>query len=90
VMLFTVFSERLSVIGHHGDYRSVKQTLCAQRDDEPPNYRVGVCNFSIVRRCLVVRSVGFRGAVGIVRIIKMDPKEKGMALMLAQPSEGAI
>src|SRR5882724_10740615 len=88
-MLFPVFSEGLAMICHDGNQGSIEETTGSQRGNQLSDNGVGVSNFPIVGLRLIPRSIGLGRGVGIMRIVKMNPKEKRAARLLIQPGECA-
>src|ERR1700693_654862 len=90
VMLFAVLSERLTMIRHNGNQTTLEKTPRPQLPEELSDDGVGVSNLPIVRLSLISRSVWLWRRIGIMRIVKMNPKKEWPRGMSAEPGDGTI
>ena len=71
-----VLAEALAVISRDHHQGAIELTGRAQIVEQLPDHRVGVRHLGVVR--LVPRGERFRGAVGFMRVIQMDPSKPGL------------
>src|SRR5450432_4001737 len=88
VMLLAVFAERLTVVRHNSDQAAVEKISLPQLRQQPSDNRVGVSDLPVVRGRPVSRLVWLWRRIGIVRIVKMNPKKKGPGWMFVEPGHG--
>src|SRR5207245_6194031 len=87
VMLFAVLAECLTMVRHNGNQATLEKTPRPQLPEELSDDGVGVSNLPIVRLSLISRSVRFWRRIGIMRIVKMNPKKEGPGGMFVEPTD---
>src|SRR5439155_23192908 len=84
--VLAVRAQRFAVISHNGDHSFVVQAMFLQFAKEPPNFRVGIGDFAVVRLRTVFLFETCWRVIWIMSIVKMDPQEERPALHVAEPS----
>ncbi len=88
--LFSMFSERFSVIGRDCDDRVLVKAVPLQDGEEVSEHCVGICNFPVIRSGGIPLLEGRRRIIRIMGIVEMHPDEKRTGLVVTQPCERMI
>src|SRR5712691_1733718 len=64
--------------------------LLSEESQHAAHLRISKSNLAIVGLCFVLLVVGSRRPVGVMRIIQMDPEEKTLGVVVAQPGQGLV
>ena len=85
-----VLSQRLAVVGEHGDHRIGLATGRAKPVEEAPELRVGEGDLAVVEPAGELRPVGLGGIVGCVGVVEMDPDEERPPARVGEPPERVV
>ena len=85
-----VVAEALAVIAHHQDDGAIVDAERFELRDHPRHLAVGERDFAVVGMPLVARRERLRRAVRRVRVVEVQPGEKGLAAARVQPGERLI
>jgi hypothetical protein len=93
VLLFAVFSQRLTMIANDDDDRAVEMSAGAQILRESAHLRVGRSHLAVVRTLhgrRKSRPIWLGRHVGAVRIVEMHPRKKRLIAFLSEPGQRVV
>ena len=71
MLALAVLSQRLTMITHKDDQARVVQPVALQPCDEPPQFMIGIRDFTVIKVVAILRTEGLRWLIGTVRIVKV-------------------
>src|SRR5215469_1065551 len=88
--LFTVFAERLAMVRNNCDQDLIVQTSFLQFREELSQYRIHICDLTVVRRGRISRFEWRLRIIRIVWIVKVQPNKEWSVWMFLEPCKSAI
>ena len=85
MFFFAMIAQRFSVIAEHDDRSVVIKLVLFQPGDQASQFMVGVGDFAVIGMRAILCAKRLRRIVRTVRIVQMQPEEKGAVRSLLQP-----
>src|ERR1700685_2749644 len=86
MVFFTVFAKRFSMVSRDGNHGVLIERMVLQNLQKTPYDRIHIGDFPVIRFRGISALERFWRIVGLVRIVKVKPDEKGFLRMMAEPS----
>src|SRR2546426_5900265 len=78
------------MVSGQDNQRILIEFLLSEESQHAAHLRISKSNLAIVGLCFVLLIVGSRRPVGVMRIIQMDPEEKTLGVVVAQPGQALV
>src|SRR2546426_9669853 len=78
------------MVSGQDNQRILIEFLLSEESQHAAHLRISKSNLAIVGLCFVLLVVGSRRPVGVMRIIQMDPEEKTLGVVVAQPGQALV